>query len=152
MELFRIARKRYIRDLSGEGARRYGGRWNHKGVAVLYTSSTASLAALEMLVNTPAASLPNDLQLMVLSIPDSIRPGRIDRNRLPDNWSDWPAPEPLMDIGSEWISAQSSLLLQVPSAVIPTEWNVLINPGHPAFDNVKQKAVHEFRFDKRIRE
>ncbi|MEX2600660.1 MAG: RES family NAD+ phosphorylase [Balneolaceae bacterium] len=152
MELFRIARKRYIRDLSGEGARRYGGRWNHKGVAVLYTSPTASLAALEMLVNTSVASLPNDLQLMVLSVPDSIPAGRIDMNRLPGNWSGWPSPEPLMNIGSDWIAAQSSLLLFVPSAVIPTEWNVLINPGHPDIENVKQMAVHDFRFDKRFRE
>jgi RES domain-containing protein len=150
MDLFRIAREPYINDLSGEGARLYGGRWNRKGIPVLYCSPSISLAAMEVLVNTPMVSMPDDLQLLMLSVPDNIRPEQITVNTLPDNWSASPAPELLRDMGSGWIESQSSLLLKVPSAVIPLEWNILANPAHPEFEHVKKLQIHPFRFDERL--
>lgn len=150
MDLFRIARGKYIHNLKGEGARFYGGRWNRKGVPVLYTSSSISLAAMEILANTPMESLPDDLQVLILSVPDKIRPEKIEVDELPGNWRDWPAPEKLKNIGSKWIQSQSSLLLYVPSSVIPMERNVLINPLHPEFKKVREKGVSNFRFDERL--
>lgn len=150
MDLFRITREKYIHDLSGEGARLYGGRWNKKGAAVLYTSENISLAAMEVLVNTPMASMPDDLQLLRLTVPNKIQPDHIDKDKLPENWRTWPAPVYLAKQGTEWIESQSNLLLKVPSSVIPMEWNILINPGHPEFHKVKKREISEFRFDKRF--
>ncbi|MEX0769454.1 MAG: RES family NAD+ phosphorylase [Balneolaceae bacterium] len=150
MNLFRIAKEKYIHELTGEGARLFGGRWNQKGVAVLYTSPTVSLAAIEVLVNTPLAAMPDDLQLMVLSVPETIRSEQVKKKKLPENWRSYPPPDMLIEMGTKWITSNSSLLLKVPSAVIPMEWNVLINPNHPDFEKVKKKEVYDFSFDKRL--
>lgn len=128
----------------------YGGRWNRRGVSVLYTSESVSLAAMEVLVNTPIESIPDDLQLLTLSVPEKVQPKQIDSNALPNNWSTWPAPDLLMDSGTEWIESKSSLMLKVPSAVISMEWNILINPGHPDFEMIRIEEIHDFRFDKRL--
>lgn len=152
MNLFRIARKKYIRDLSGEGARRFGGRWNVQGTAILYTSQNESLAALEILAHTPVSEIPNDLSLIVLSVPDSLAPERIDPNELPENWRGYPALHELARIGSRWVHSESSLMLTVPSVLVRTDRNVLINPKHPDMEMINIKEVIGFRFDSRIPE
>ncbi|MCG2588707.1 RES family NAD+ phosphorylase [Rhodohalobacter sulfatireducens] len=152
MDLFRITKKQYIRDLSGEGSRRFGGRWNEQGTAMLYASQNESLAALEILAHTPISEIPNDLSLLVLSIPSSIALKSVDPNELPDNWMDYPSPHELARIGSRWVQSGASLMLQVPSALVRTDWNVLINPAHPQMDKVKIKEVFNFQFDSRIPE
>ena len=86
MKLFRISRDKYICDLSGEGARLLGGRWNPKGVPVIYTSTHESLAALETLVHSPIANLPDDLKIAILNIPDDLQIKEVNRNSLPDLW------------------------------------------------------------------
>lgn len=152
MDLFRIARGKYIRDLSGEGARRFGGRWNVQGTAILYASQNESLAALEILAHTPVSEIPNDLSLLILSTPDSLVPERIDSNELPKNWRDYPAPHELARIGTRWVHSGSSLMFNVPSALVRTDRNILINPGHPDMEKVSIKEVTRFRFDSRIPE
>lgn len=148
MYLFRIAKTKYINDLSGVGARVYGGRWNEKGVAVVYTSESRALAALEFLVHTPMALAPKDLSIMTIHIPDSIKPKPIDLAHLPKNWDMHPAPDALAQIGSLWARSNASLLLKVPSVLINEEHNIIINPNHPDFKHLKASS-DKFNFDDR---
>lgn len=150
MNLFRITREKYSADLSGEGARLFGGRWNSKGNAVLYTSEHASLAALEVLVNSPIRMLPSDLVLVELVIDPPAEPVIIKAEGLGGDWKSYPAPIFLKETGDSWIQSCSSLLMKVPSVIIPEEFNVLVNPDHSAFETVRIKNINPFWFDKRL--
>ena len=101
MRLFRIAKTQYIGDTTGTGARLYGGRWNEKGVGLIYTSESRSLAALEFLVHLPMAIAPDDLGIVQYDTPTAIRPQTIATSALPQNWRDYPPPE---ELGKEWLS------------------------------------------------
>lgn len=150
MELFRIAKAKRIDDLSGEGARIYGGRWNDKGVAIIYTSESRALAALEYLVHTPMVIAPANLSIIRLTLPDSIVPQQISISSLPSNWRDYPPPQAIAKIGTNWALENRSLLLRVPSVVVEQEFNVLINPRHPDFNLIVQSDAKPFFFDPRI--
>ena len=150
MKVYRIAKQKYIKDLSGTGSKMYGGRWNQKGTSVLYTSENISLAVLETLVHVDIDNLPTDLKLLILNIPDSVTRKELDIKNLPTNWRDYPAPDKLADIGSKWVDSSESLILQVPSVVIPGENNLLINPNHPEFKKVNIDEIVDFKFDDRF--
>lgn len=150
MQLFRIAKKRYADDLSGEGARLYGGRWNRKGTPALYTSESVSLAAMEVLVNLPAADLPDDLRLLTLHLPEDASMDEIKADELTEEWTRYPPPVSLAEIGNRWFQSCESLLLRVPSAVIPWEQNVLINPRHEMMKSVNIQSIDPFGFDERL--
>lgn len=148
MKLYRIGKTARIRDLSGEGARLYGGRWNEKGVPVIYASESRSLAALEYLVHLPIMLAPNDLSICRLEVTD-VSVTRIRENALPRGWKDYPAGEKTKEIGSRWARRGKTLLLAVPSVLVPDECNYLINPQHVAFTKIR-KRVEQFRFDPRL--
>jgi RES domain-containing protein len=150
MLLYRISRAVYARDLSGEGSRRFGGRWNKKGVPVIYTSSHQSLAALEVLVHVPVTSIPEDLQLITLKVPVTEETEQILTSDLPEDWQAYPAPDRLAEIGTNWAKRGEGLLLRVPSAIIPDESNFLINPLHEEARKIEIHAVRDYQFDKRI--
>ena len=150
MLVFRIAKTAYIRDLSGMGARLYGGRWNHKGIAVLYSSETRSLATVEYLVHVPLAYVPDDLSIATLTIPDDIDREDIPLSALPRNWRSFPPPSELAELGTSWVLSNRSLTLRVPSTVVEHEYNVLINPAHPDFSRVVLAEVEKYTFDKRL--
>ena len=150
MNVFRIAKDQYIRDLTGEGARKYGGRWNRKGTNVLYTAEHESLAVLEMLVHATMTLLPKDLKLLVLSIPPDVSSEKIYDGILSANWREYPAPPVLAKFGSEWVNSKKSLLLYVPSVIVPTEFNILINPYHQEFSQIKEKEIRDLLFDERL--
>lgn len=150
MRLYRISKMKFAKDLSGEGARLFGGRWNRKGFPVLYTSENISLAAMELLVNLPVADLPDDLRLITLNVPDEISMRVISFDDLPKGWRHYPPPGSLSEMGTEWIQSEESLMLRVPSAVIPQEWNVLLNPQHSEMSRVEILSVEAFGFDKRL--
>lgn len=150
MEVFRIAKKIYCTDISGEGARLYGGRWNKKGIGLVYTSKNVSLAVLEVLAHVSSASFPLDYMLVTLSIPDSASLERLDITKLPSNWRTYPSPQHLAELGTEWLLSKRSLLLEVPSALVETEKNLLINPYHPEIVTVKVKEQKNFNFDERL--
>lgn len=137
MIVFRIAQKKYIDDLSGKGAKLFGGRWNYKGNPVLYCASTSSLAILEILVHTDIDLLPNlNLYIAELYIPDNSFK-TITEDELPQNWKSFPAPDKLKSIGHQWIEKNEFLNLGVPSAVNPLEWNFMLNCKHTEFQEVK---------------
>lgn len=150
MEVFRIAKTAHIRDLSGTGARLYGGRWNQKGVAVVYTSESRALATVEFLVHVPIAIVPKDLSLARLSIPGNVAEEEVTTGDLPTRWRSHPAIPELAEIGRKWVESNSALLLRVPSAVVKDERNVLINPSHPEISLVEIVDVERCEFDPRL--
>lgn len=151
MKLYRIARREHIGDLNGEGARIHGGRWNEKGVPVVYASGSRALAALEYLVHVPLVLAPHDLALCTLSLPDDASVTRLRRSAIPDGWQTSPPPPDTMRIGTRWAREAKTLLLAVPSAAIAGETNYLINPRHREFRKIRKK-VEPFAFDPRLRQ
>jgi len=150
IKLFRICSSEHINDISGTGARIYGGRWNHPGYPVVYTSSSRSLAALEFLVHVPMALAPQNLNIVEINIQKNVTRELIAENQLPANWRDYPALEQLANIGTNWIKSKSSLLLEIPSAVVGKEMNILINPLHPDIKHVNVATKEKFFFDSRL--
>jgi RES domain-containing protein len=151
MKVYRIAKTQYIHDLSGSGAKIYGGRWNHRGTSMIYTSENRALATVEYLVHVPLSIVPPDLGLAILQIPDNITPKEIPMSELPDNWREYPAPSKLAELGTAWVKVNESLLLRVPSAVIEHEFNILINPLHPDMKHVAILQIESYTIDKRLR-
>jgi RES domain-containing protein len=150
MLVYRIATSKHINDLSGEGARLHGGRWNHRGTAVLYTSETRSLATVELVVHVSLSFAPTDLKMATIEVPDEPAPEEVDVAALPPNWRAFPAPPELADLGTSWARSGRSLLLRVPSAVVEHEHNILINPAHPDIARVVLAKVEDFRLDRRL--
>jgi RES domain-containing protein len=150
MLLFRIAKKEHIRDLSGIGARLYGGRWNHKGVSVIYTSETRALSTLEYLVHVDFTNYPTDLAIASLKVPDGVIPAEIAPSALPTDWRNFPPPETLADIGTQWARSRQSLMLRVPSAVVDSEFNILINAAHPDIRLIDIINIDDYSFDPRL--
>lgn len=150
IKLFRICSSEYINDISGTGARIYGGRWNHAGYPVVYTSGSRSLAALEFLVHVPMALAPENLSIVEINIRDNVQRESIKGSHLPSSWRGYPAPEQVANIGTNWIKSKSSLLLDIPSAVVDREVNTLINPLHPDIKHVKVAIAENFSFDPRL--
>jgi RES domain-containing protein len=138
------------RALSGEGAERYGGRWNPRGLALVYASSSLSLAILELLVQTGAQVVPAELRSVRIDIPGNVRIQDLPPEALPGNWRDYPAPASLQMIGSEWIETKSSAVLTVPSAVVPEEKNYLISPAHSDYSKVTVRSISKIDLDLRL--
>jgi RES domain-containing protein len=150
MIAYRLGRTRYAHDLSGEGARLFGGRWNHKGAACLYTSASRALALLEYTVNVNVDDIPRALSFTTLEIPDrSIR--EIAVSDLPGDWRAVPSPVSAKDLGTAWLNSRTHLVWRVPSTVIPSEFNYLLNPRHAEISAVKILAVDDFVYDVRIK-
>ncbi len=150
MILYRLAKRQYSKDLSGAGSAIYGGRWNKKGQSVLYTGESPEIILLELLVHTPPMLVP-DLDLVSIQIPNnSIQELGIDK--LPKNWSAYPAPRILTEIGSEWYNQKESIALKVPSSIINTAWNYILNCRHPDYSKkVKLIDIQKFNFDPRLK-
>jgi RES domain-containing protein len=149
MKVWRLA-KASCAAPDGEGARKYGGRWNPHGLAVIYTSESLSLAALEALVHAESDLLPDDFVILSADIPDRLSLQTIGPEDLPNNWQAIPAIAPLQVIGADWIRTNQTVGLRVPSAVIPQEWNVLLNPAYPKFSTIKWTSEGPFRWDSRL--
>jgi len=150
VHVFRITKTLYSRDLSGTGARLHGGRWNPKGISVVYTAESRALATVEYLVHVPLSLIPRDLQMVTVHIPDWIAPTTIAMADLPANWRDYPPPPELAALGMQWTRAQETLALRVPSVVVEQEWNVLLNPLHPDMPHVTIAQVEPYRLDSRL--
>jgi RES domain-containing protein len=150
VHVYRIAKTQYIYDLTGMGARLYGGRWNPKGISMVYTSESRALATVEYMVHVPLSLIPYDLSLATVDIPDWITSQTIAISNLPANWRDYPAPPALADLGTQWALSRETLLLRVPSVVVEHEWNVLINPLHPDTPHVTIAQVEPYQFDARL--
>lgn len=149
MEVYRISAADFIDDISGEGSKLSGARWNYKGTAVLYTSSSIALATLEMLVRIPIRFSIPDLVIAHIKVPDD-SVFNVEVKSLPRKWNQDPSPDALKKITEKWISNAKFLLMRVPSAVVPQNYNYIINPAHSRFNEVKIIKKEPFTFDKRI--
>ncbi len=148
-EAWRIVRARHSATaLSGDGAARFGGRWNPRGVAVVYTSSTKSLAALENLVhlNPP---VPVRYVALRLEFDDALLE-TFPLKSLPDDWRLEPPPLSTQKIGGDWVKDARSAVLAVPSVIISGEPNYLLNPAHPDFRKIVVGKPEKFAFDPRL--
>lgn len=150
MFAWRIAKAKRARDLSGVGAALDGGRWNDVDVPAVYMGLSPAICCLETFVHTSQyPSLP--LKLTRFKLPEDaslyLEP---DTSELPPGWSAIPADRPSMALGSKWLLAQSHLGLIVPSAVLPLERNIVINPKHPGIADVVVDEVFDFMYDERM--
>ena len=153
IQAWRICRKTSKRKaFDGSGARRYGGRWNPEGLAVVYTAESRALAALEILVHSDPQDLPDDFICFGVEIPARVKLEHVDRRRLPRGWRRYPAGPRLQQIGRDWIEAGKTAVLQVPSAVIPAEHNYLLNPLHPDIGTIRIGRSEPFAFDPRLQD
>jgi RES domain-containing protein len=133
--VWRIVTARFAEAaFSGEGARLYGGRWNPKGVAMVYTAQSQSLALLEMLVQDQP--LRAHYVMIPAYIPDDLAVVRVGPDELPPNWREPGSREHLQKLGADWIASGRSAVLAVPSVVVPAESNFLLNPSHPDFSRI----------------
>jgi RES domain-containing protein len=150
MFVYRIAKTKHAHDLSGSGARVYGGRWNEKGIPIVYTSESRALATVEFLVHVPLSIVPRHISIVSIKIPDRVRLKEISVSGLPANWRDYPPPPELATLGTDWALANDTLLLRVPSAVVEQEFNILINPSHRQMRHVTISQIEEHKFDVRL--
>jgi len=143
-----IKRKHAAKAFSGEGAAKTGGRWNSRGVPVVYASRTKSLAALETLVHL---NPPVRFQLVAFRLYfDSALIEKVSPSSLPPDWREEPPPPSSKVIGDAWIRETRSAILEVPSVIIPDEANYLLNPAHPDFKRVAVGKREPFAFDPRL--
>lgn len=151
MILYRLIKSDFAHDAwSGQGARLYGGRWNHKGSPAIYTSSSIALAALEILVHINQETLLNKFSLFSIEVNDRYAM-KLSLDHLPNDWQQDPAPTSTMDIGTTWLTNNDSLALLIPSCIIPYEYNAIINPLHPQFQKTLSTIKPlDFSFDPRL--
>lgn len=147
---WRICRRLYAAEgATGEGARLYGGRWNSRGVRVVYASTSLALAAVETFVNLEPNLRPADLVSIEGEIPTSVKIERLDASALPAGWRET-RDETLRRFGDVWIRAGRTAALLVPSAAIRGEWNLLLNPRHADFGQIRFLDPQPFEFDLRM--
>lgn len=136
LSVWRISTSAFARyAFSGEGARLYGGLWNPKGVAMVYTAASRSLAMLEMLVQDQP--LRAHYVFIEARIPGALGIDRVRMVELPPDWREIGARGKLQAIGAEWARRRRTPVLAVPSAIVPAESNYLLNPAHPDFKRIK---------------
>ncbi|MCX3263588.1 RES family NAD+ phosphorylase [Pedobacter agri] len=149
MILYRISNCKYARDISGTGAKMFGGRWNSAGTPMHYMAENRALAALEVLVNIDNVSDTSQLCLSIFELSDeSIE--LCNLNQLPKNWRAYSSSFELQKIGDEFVKTNKYLLLRVPSAIIEDEFNFLMNVNHPLAENIKILEIKPFSFDNRL--
>lgn len=148
MILYRITTKAYARDLSGTGAFLHGGRWNAKGIRMLYTSGSLSLAMLEVIANLSGNHLNHTgLYVVELELPNHLPVATLDE--LPKHWNAFPYTAASVNAGNDFIQS-GQLCLRVPSAIVPTEYNYLLNPLSDLFNKVKFLDARPLILDERI--
>jgi len=150
MQVWRLVKEKYTDSaFSGEGARRGGGRFNSPGRPVVYTSESLALAELEILVHLPTSRLLASYVTFRARLPDEAIE-TLDRTTLPSNWRESPVPRSVQAVGDAWVQSGASLALRVPSAVVPAENNVLINPDHPRFEEMTIEGPFDPDIDDRL--
>jgi RES domain-containing protein len=148
MKVYRLTPKKYATDLSGMGAKLYGGRWNRVGISILYTSENLSLSVLENIVHISNPTFLPTFQAITIEIPDSFREYSTDD--FPNDWLNQDAFENLRKLTDNFVEKKEFLAMKVPSAIIDVEYNFLINPQHSLFKEVKIINQQEFSFDHRL--
>ena len=147
MDVYRIVHKKWSRKLT---ASTNEARWNSRGQLIIYSAASRALACLENIVHRSGEGLAEVFRTMVIEIPGNIRIEKIDSKILPDDWEDFENYFITQKHGDDWLMRMSSAVLRVPSAIIPEEFNYLINPAHSDFKRIRLKKTERFVFDSRI--
>jgi len=151
MTLCRLTTKKHASSaFTGEGARIAGGRWNQAGTAVVYVSGSLALAALEQFVHLTKAGLHIEFVTFKVDVPDEVAIDVLEKPRLPRNWRQEPVPEETQKLGSQWVKEGRALLLQVPSVLVPSEYNFVLNPAHSDYRKMRIHGPEPFSFDPRM--
>jgi len=150
MIVFRLSKSKHSKDLSGKGAEKFGGRWNSKGVAILYTSDSRALCTAEIAVHTPLGNIPEDYEITLIKIPEHTIIPELEITDLPKDWKSIPHSHSTQEIGDKFIDEGKFVALKVPSAVVQGEFNFLLNPDHSDFKNVLIEKIEPFAFDTRL--
>lgn len=148
--VYRVGKTRYAKDLTGEGARLNGGRWNHKRTACIYASDSRALAVLEYTVNINIDDIPRALSITTFEIPDT---GilRLKEADLPGNWKDIPAPPSTKNFGDGLLRVARVPVIRIPSSVITEEFNYILNPAYIASSRFRILEVKDFVYDVRLK-
>jgi RES domain-containing protein len=137
-------------DLTGAGAKLSGGRWNRPGNAMLYCASNISLAVLETFIHLKAGGLPLNRYLVEFTIPEALWTAARSLPAPPVGWDAIPTGKVSLDEGDAWLKARDSALMIVPSAIVPEECNVLINPLHPDASRIGARKTRKWVYDPRL--
>jgi RES domain-containing protein len=151
MMVYRLAPTKFANDLTGAGARLFGGRWNHPGLPCLYASESRALGLLEYSVNTGADFIPPVLSIVTIDT-GSVPIEEIPESALPPDWKAIPAPSSTKDFGSAILKSLKAAIIKIPSAIISPEHNFLLNPVHPDARKFKILDLTDFHYDIRIKE
>jgi RES domain-containing protein len=146
---WRLVKEKHIATaFSGEGASKAGGRWNSRGAAVIYTSESESLAALEMLVHIGSGSR---IRFSIIRLDfDKVIVETLVRSALPPNWKSEPPGPATKQLGDAWVKGARSAILAVPNVIIPSGLNYVLNPAHPDFSRIAFGKSNAFTFDPRL--
>lgn len=152
MDLFRITKSKYKKDLSGKGAELFGGRWNKQGMPALYTSKNRSLCVLEFLVHTPKSIAPKGQVILTIKIPAKLESEivKIPKKALKKGWDTIQNEKWTEALGSKYFEEKNKLGIIVPSVIIPQEYNVVLNPLHKAYKLIKIRSQSSFPLDERL--
>jgi RES domain-containing protein len=150
MIVFRLCSAAFPDFLSGNGASIAGGRWNTKGMKMVYTSSSRSLCTAELAVHLPLGIIPVNFMIVSIEIPARIKILALPEDKLPQNWRKFPYPSSTQILGNDFIKQNKSAVCKVPSAVVPGDFNFLLNPSHKDFHLIKVKQTVKFEFDERL--
>lgn len=151
LTIFRICKTKHAATaFNGEGAYRFGGRWNSRGTRIVYAASSLALAVLEMLVHLQDDKLLFEYSFVAAEIRSELILPVNKFRQLPQNWSESPAPLKIQRLGDDWARTAASAVLEVPSAIIPREKNYLLNPLHPDFGKIVAGEPEKFSFDPRL--
>ena len=150
MLVYRIGRTRFANDTTGEGARLFGGRWNHKLTPCIYTSESRALALLEYTANVNIEDIPRALSITTFEI-ETENILEIPMTDLPGNWMTSPAPSSTKDFGTILLEKKRHPIIKIPSAIVPDEFNFLINPAHSESVGFRIIDVKDFVYDVRLK-
>lgn len=150
LHAWRIVKSKYAASaFSGQAAQKFGGRWNSAGTPMIYTAGSISLALLEILVHIEAHELLKRYVLFQVTFDQSLA-ATLDSDALPRNWKKSPVPAAVQQIGDLWATAAKSPILRIPSVIVPSESNYLLNPAHPRFNEIIIGPKQPIQFDPRL--
>ena len=148
---WRLVKKAHERDaFSGEGARRYGGRWNERGTSVVYLSASLALAVLEVFVHLGVRQKGLVFATFEVDIPNAVTVDVVGQSGLPLNWRAEPPPTECMELGTRWVKQGRAAVLEVPSVIIPRERNCVLNIAHADFAKLGIAQREDFTLDPRM--
>jgi len=150
MIVYRLGKQQYILDLTGRGAELIGRRWNSHGIPMVYTSHSRALCTVEVAVHMSTGILPIDFEIVTIHIPDDAPITETPLTNLDPDWKSFPYVRSTQLIGNAFILKTEYLVMKVPSAVIPGDFNYLINPRHPDIHLVKIIQREPYSFDQRL--